>query len=301
MAWKTTFFFDLNKPGWSESHFNITAADEATARLDAIELAKTRLGICGWNVIMSRIRISLYGNKRRYPPVDLTPLVGGDGTARGEDWNGGNAAFDDSADYVDTSLMVDTDGVGNGIGRIYLAGIPDMIINSLGSGYDPAGRPWWLNKFQAFQAALIAGGKWGFRVRSVAAPAFQQTGVVAIRRNAAPPSLLGFDVVGDPAWVTQGVQLQLRGLKKLDLGKRTLNGIYTVESKVASPVVGQTTVYLWGTALFDESLYQPPGTLETVVYELDPYKAIIPNRAGDRDRGIGFAPPRGRRRRRLSV
>lgn len=148
MPSKITFFYSVNKAGFSESFYDSVRGPEALTAAVLSPWVTARMGLCGNETRLDYVRLSTVGDARKvailYPKDfgDAVPVIG----------NYRRRAAGAASDFGGTALLV-RKYQGLAFSRIFVRGIPDEIVDGGGNYAPTAG---FSVNFDAFNAATVA-------------------------------------------------------------------------------------------------------------------------------------------------
>lgn len=301
---------------WTESHWlpGTSNADLSTYDTKAVNLANARLGLCASNVQLLSVRLSLFNIDVNGRPLAARQrnriLVPGDTAVSGRvQQNKGLNAQGAIATNPLTSTPVYCDqpkscvqcfldgqiagGGGLGTGTLFLAGVPDDIIQTGPGGTpDVNAVPGWNGAWIAFLNELKNDG---FAFLGTTQP--PSKGPIPILRwanEAASPFRLMFTIGANTFNV--GDKVHIRRVRALVAKGQTGNGIWKIDATAGPDALGNFTYTLKNTGGLTAS-YASDGTAESVTQSFFTYLGTgTPQRATTRKRGATYGAARGKSR-----
>lgn len=178
----------------------------------------------------------------------------------------------------------------------YLVGVPDSISSTEPATDDLAGNPDWVQKYQAWRDAIVNDG-WMIKALE-RAPGQPEPLIRSMQLQEAAPGLVGVGVLtGETIGAVPGDRVHIRGQRKKPSAhdKRTMNGVWVVDSVNTTLVTGQVIYFLRNSEGIDPTQFRYLGTVQKQAYVFADVTAINVHRVGIHKRGRPFGSPRGRR------
>lgn len=288
--------------GWSESWYS--PDDEAPAiapKLNALLMARAKLL---WDVhSFIGVRIAQVGSRRKsiyLPAGQRFWNAAGQNVIippKGLKTGAGQSTRPDQL-RVAMQLRV-TYGTGFQTLR-YLAGIPDSISATEPVTDDLQGDKQWVNDFANYLGLLIGDG-WQINALD---QTNQERTIRSITLQEAAPGLVGVGVLtGETLAAQPGDRVHIRGMtvNPCLANRKTLNGVWVVDTVNTTLTTGQVVYFLKGTQGTDITRFRFLGSIQKVGKAFADITAINVHRVGIHRRGKPFASPVGRRKTRACL
>jgi hypothetical protein len=296
---RVTLKMQCDTYGISETHVMLTSTNFDTVTLAATALMKARMALSGFPTVPNSIRMSKIGSPRVYRVIGASDLAGLAPIETNLKTSDGNLSSNDS-DQPRSCLLLSASNSDTLHKKIYLAGIPDVIIGEPNPGGKITLNAWWLPLYNKYKNLLIgtatAPTVWGFVARTLTTVVnYGQYPVVAVSQQAGT-NLFGVAVAGTPALITTGSPIQLLGFKRSNNAYAPANGVWYVQSVVQNlPANGFTTYYLLNSTQVNPAILTKLGTIQLVDYTSYAYNNLSIGQDTTRKRGGSFLASRGRR------
>lgn len=285
MPFKLTMYMSVFRQAWSEAYLNSGVWPSSQATQNITTLLAARAALLGANAQLFSARVSGFPANRLVTDLDnfSFPVTG--------QWNPRDLPLEANSNIANVSLMM-TFGTTVGQKRIYLAGLPDAVINSdavAPLNYMPATITGFAATLDTFVNALIAGG-WGCRSWKATVP-IQSLGLQA---GIQTPPLIGVQLATAQPWAV-GQKVLLGGWRRINPRSPGLSGVYTI---VGVPPATQTTppfvYYLFGTQNVSPTNFKTIGTIGLLSFEIVPFNGPPDLKGVTRKRGGRSLLPLGR-------
>lgn len=269
-------------------------------------LMKARSLMMGNSVVAVNYRISQLGSFRayfsgnpaqvsQYPvgPFAVTTSLNAAQTAAGI-----KPIADGSADEPNVAVIASFTGATIAQhGRIFLAGIPDVLVRENPTGPWQAGFPSWFNLFNAWATLLTTPTyKWAWKARTP--PTVAPWSPVTITTLQLDPTT-GFWGVDCPTFSFPSgynQMLQIRGFKMTSRAYVPVQGTLQIAFTGTSTTPGNTIYYLRGSQTWAGTQVAIFGNARAVDYSLNPFANVTPGQETTRKRGNRQLAFPGRRR-----
>lgn len=307
-GWRVRMLWQNGPNGVSESYYWNNPDVDPTTNIypAALNLMKARSLMMGTSVIPISFRISQLGAFRSYinsNPADLATMAVGPFlltvSLNSQQVTAGiSAAQDGSADQAASCVLANFYSGTAQHGRIFLSGVPDVLIRENPLGPWVVGVPSWLTAFNNWAALLTSPSlKWSFKARTspTIAPWVPQA-ISSIALDGSGSGNWGVQTTTFAAPVAVGSTLQIRGFKMTSRAYVGFNGSWQVFRIDAGGVGGTNIYYLRNSSGVAGSQVAVVGTVQGVDYSLYPYRVITPGRETTHKRGNRSLASPGRRR-----
>jgi len=284
--------------GWSETWW--TANNDAPALLTTInkQMALRKAMLWDYDYFVG-LRIAEEGARRKsqfFPAGTRWWDAGGGNLLIPANGSRTGTALATRADQVRAALQL---RVSYGSGRQtlrYLVGVPDSISATEPATDDLTGDPAWIAAYTAWRDA-IRDDDWQIKARTPS-PTSPERLIRSIGLQTAEPGLIGVGVLtGETLSVQPGDRVHIRGQnrKPSSADRRTMNGVWVIDSINSTLISGQVIYYLRNSEGIDPTQFRYLGTVQKVEYSYQDITSIHVHRVGIHKRGRPFGSPRGRR------
>lgn len=286
------------RPGFSEVHYylgSVTTTKDAALNAAVVSLMNARTQLMGSNVRATLYRLSLPGVPRKSNTVYGVPSANAPSPiAQAPSLSQG------TSDIPNTVVMATMQSVNNQSRHIYMAGLPDALIqtgNPVGPNFGAAGLVGYQALWLSWQA-IVLNGQWGFYALNLL-PDGQPGQISYWQQSTAAPFNLQFilpnaatyrPAVGAVVHIRK-VLMAVTGVPR-PIGKWRIKSITAVDANNSAYELDQSSGY-------QAVLVQQPGTVESVQSSYVAYATITNLLQTTRRRGIGPVRPRGRSRARV--
>jgi len=286
---KTRFIFNVGLLGFAEALVLGGATSFASAKVKAQNYLKARIKMCGQGVNFVGCVISQLGAPRTYQTFDGVDFPGikppvGDNTS-------GAITEPNTCDQIKSVLQCNADADPTRHKRMYLSGVPDLVVRESPEGPDLSVQPW-KDYFDAWVVQVIADG-WGFIAQTSPAGAFVPQPILGVGAELVT-NLITINLASDPGFIAGVSTVLIRGNTRINPAYKGMNGKWVVKSKVTAG--GVTTLTLFGTSSIDPTKFRKLGSAtlyDTAVFTIG---AITDLKQTAHKRGNRFLAPLGRRR-----
>lgn len=271
----------------------------------ALALMKARTLMMGAGIVAVRFRISMLNFFRAYvnsDPKDVSQMIVGQlaikvSTSQQQQDAGIGNTWDGSSDQAPVAIQANFESTLQQHGRIFLAGVPDVLSRENPSGPWTVGAPGWLTLFNAWATILSTNGsKWSFKARTVPTDAPWKAVAVSALVFDATSGLWGVDVPTFTFPAGYNNTLQIRHFKMTSKAYVPVQGTFQINSVASSSIPGNSIYYLRGTQSWAGTQVLYLGTAQGVDYTLYPFRNITPYRETTHKRGNRQLAFPGRRR-----
>jgi len=306
-GFKVRFLWSDGPLAIAENYYWNGPNDDARATVypAALALFKARSLMMGVSIVPVSFRISMLGSFRAYinsNPADIMNVKVGDLAIKvaldaDQVAAGIGTTWDGSPDQAAVAIQANFESTLQQHGRIFLAGVPDVLSRENPSGPWVVGAPGWLSLFQQWAAILTANGsKWSFKARTVPTdPPWKAVSVAALTLNAVT-GLWGVDCPTFTFPAGYSMLLQVRHFKMTSKAYVPVQGIYQIDTVASSAIPGNSIYYLRGTQAWAGTQVLYLGTAQGVDYTLYPFRNLTPFRETTHKRGNRQLAFPGRRR-----
>jgi hypothetical protein len=273
MKFRTTWFLTNDFGTATETLWNLTAGDVATAVKNGIDLAKKRVALMGGHGRVTGMRVSARDDTTLNPiRVGKTQPVG---LVKVSDFPNNYDGFSDEAT---TDIDVRLTGLSDAKSRVSLSMVPDGITAQFG-GLLPGGtdtqydaqQAKWLQLFKPWRNAIQASSAptWGFKTKK-AQTALSILSWAQVNISGTPTLQI---VVAGVLSLANRDKIHIRNVRQKGGCRNSLNGVWRVlTSTVTNNLTTVTLLCVCPTVLEFCDL----GTAEPVQYELQRIKAVDP-------------------------
>jgi len=302
---KTTMHFILDRQSFSESYLLLNDSTIGSGvRTKAGNLARARLLMMGGNVGLQAVIMSVE-EKPANPATtgDSVPLQLSSISTRGNPVLASHvepALTGVKAEPGDECMRSRCRGSDNNHTKmIFFAGCPARLFTTTPPGPDldsvDAGK--WVQAFTAF-AAILSKGEWGFWARLRTGGAASPQNVVAVQQSTLPSGYWGVVTTTTGQLLNVGETVQLKGFRHTPTNQCKWQGMWTISQVDTTSLTGLRIYYLFNSQALSPTIISKMGTVQAVQYTGIPIAEVDTPVQGRRKRGVGYAAPRGRSRRR---
>ena len=297
---KVTMIFQNGQYGFSESHIYLGNASLDATFPDANTMLKARYKMMGALVQAVAVRISKEGvfrDSKIFDAEDLAiPQKG-----LNEDKLAGGGEQKNTPDQSKACGLLRMEAGNTNRRSLYLAGIPDALIEGAPPVFNIYNIPGWDKIYKAWKNLMI-GGKWGFVIRDQSVFNTTKLPIVAFSQQNVT-GLLGVTVAGTVSVVAPYNRLVIKGCRVSNRAYRNPNGSWQIAQTEAGPNAGQTTYWLLNSRGVLASTVTANGFLGALDFTAVPYTDVIVRVPTTRKRGNRSLVGPGRRstRQYLSV
>jgi hypothetical protein len=303
MPYKVTIFIKINNYTVTETHYDVSAASDATAFANATQLCLLRSKFLGYFASIAACRVLNVATPRDATFLALSTFVSRSGFPD-DSGSPTDRAGTNSSDRAYSALMLGLRGLVNtgptspsARKKIYLAGIPDEVIGESDSSGTSGIIDLGAIQSYVIQYILYLSQLYAFRAGSY--PGSAGVPVQALVSNAGFPGELGVQFAA-PLTFTQGLKIHLSGFRAVNPRQRIPQGNFAVDPlspAVVAPSVTPSVYYLQNTANILPANAKIRGFGWPLNYQYFIYQnAIKGYQATHRKRGARALAPVGRAR-----
>lgn len=297
---RVTFFYSNGIFGISETHVWCADVEIPIVVVPAVTLMKKRLALSGFGLKAFALRMSKIGSFREAQVLKADALaVDNPGLTTVKSSynlpNGDPAQWDNASDQSKSALLIAVQGSVKGHKKqFFLAGVPDVVIETYPDGSPVALQPWWAKKWDTYRTELT-GKSWGFVgnvLPSAGNPAKPILSVVTQQAT----GLAGIVLAAGALTLAVGDLVQVRNTKRTNVAFASLNGKWQVaQVSVDSPSTGQNTYFLLNSTLINPATITKTGNVLKVDSVSVPYLTAEISGPTSRKRGNRFLTGPARR------
>jgi hypothetical protein len=285
---KVRFIFQEELFGFTETLVLPNETDFGIAQNKAGTYLKNRLAMSGFGVNIIGVVISQLQGRRVFRTLTAADFPGL--SIAKASLIGSSGSQPNDADPAKSTLMLTMESGTTRRKKLYLAGMPDVVMRTDPTGPD-LGVSVWLTAFNTWAAKIIADG-WGFVGITLEAGAFAPQQILSVGVEGVTNLLIA--EVGATGSLAAGGTVLVRGNTRINPAFKSWNGRWVIKSINAAG--GSTFVTLYGTAGIDSTKFRRLGTLTALDYTAFPVTRVSQGRQTARKRGNRFLVPRARSR-----
>lgn len=279
----------------TETHVFVSSPSLDDAQVGALKLFKLRLALSGFPTRPVALRMSVVGSPRVFRTLGDEDLAGIAPVANNYKDRAGNFV-NNNADQSKACLQLSADYADTKHKRIYLAGVPDVVLGDPDEPGHIVDNAWWLALFNSWRNELTGRLKpWGFIARTDPAGVFARVQVQAASNQVGTQNF-GVAVLGAIPNANLGTLLQTTRFKRNNVAFRSQNGTFQISAiDVNVPANGFTTYYFRDTSGIASSTITRLGFVQPIDYTTFKYQRIEIDKDTTRKRGNRVLATPGRR------
>lgn len=280
----------------TETHVYLTSSALNDAETSALKLFKLRLALSGFPTRPTALRMSVVGSPRVFRTLGAEDLAGIAPVANNYKDKQGNFVNNNS-DQAKSCLQLSADYADTRHKKIYLAGVPDVVIGDPDEPGHIVDNAWWLALFNSWRNELTGTAKpWGFIARSDPAGPLAKVQVQSVGNQVGTQNF-GIATLGAIPNIALGSMLQTTRFKRSNLAFRSPNGIFQVSAiDQNAPANGFTTYYFRSTSDVSANVITKLGFVQPIDYTSYKYQRLTIDKDTTRKRGNRVLATPGRRK-----